>query len=1019
MTHFRSATLTALWLCALAARAQSPTAVVRKLYDAYARGDMPRIMAMLDATETLELSRREMLGEALARCVAIESLSITPLVQSDTSATVRAVAHILLTPRVHGRAWERVEVRTFTLDRRKDEWRITAMPSEEDALLAQFDAARDDEAVRKLLAAHEQLLTPYLVRKMAGWAVILGNRHGSGAPDAHTIAIEQRVAETLGDRIGAAIAAAQMVQSERETRDAEARQALAPRLDASIATLEREGAEPNEMKYALWYRGGLYMDKDESSREGEELFKRITDESDSIEARGVSAAWAQIGVTRFIRQDFGGSYAAFSRELAEDERRGDPVNGFALMYIGRIFERQNDPQLALTYFLRALKLPDILTTHALVLLGTARTYRALGNLAKADDYVQQTLTLTRPTRYKGLIAQALAIEAEILVQRGELRAAEGALREAITDARIVAYDQGETEALVALGKIDMKTRRFDDALRVSGELAAIAARHDFGGFERYASLVLAGRAQRARGDVAAAKESFEAAVEYVDAMRGAIAGAERERRLFFEPYSAAYDELVDLLVRERHAADALIYAERSKGRTLLDVLHGGRRDQETLSDADRARRAALVRALGEKNRQLLAAQTAAQSDAAAIELRTHDVRAAQLALDQFETELAARDPRLRVQLGAAPIVALHDLPKLLPDARVAFVEFVTHEEGTDVFVVDRDGARARVTHRRIPIARAALERRAGRFADAVAAGAFAYKAEGRALYDMLLAPVEARLRSKEVIAIIPDGVLWRVPFAALVTRDGRFLVERSACFFAPSISVYREMAQHRREAGSTALLAVGNPALGDSAGSQFRGIYRNVSLGSLPEAESEVRQIAMLYGASRSRLFTGAGADESRVKNAMPESRVIHFAAHGVLDDRNPMYSEIVLAQRPESDDDGVLQAWEMMRLDLHADLVVLSACSTARGAIGAGEGLIGMTWALFAAGCPSTVATLWNIDSPSAAELMVDFHRRLTATSPRTRFAKAEALRAAQLRMIRRGRRNPFYWSAFELIGR
>src|SRR5213079_3293397 len=106
-----------------------------------------------------------------------------------------------------------------------------------------------------------------------------------------------------------------------------------------------------------------------------------------------------------------------------------------------------------------------------------------------------------------------------------------------------------------------------------------------------------------------------------------------------------------------------------------------------------------------------------------------------------------------------------------------------------------------------------------------------------------------------------------------------------------------------------------------------------------------------------------------------PKYSIIHLATHGILDDSSPMYSRLVMA-RAENDpnDDGLLEAREIMRLDLHADLVVLSACQTARGRIGAGEGMIGMSWAFFVAGVPTMVASQWKVDSTSTAKLMVDF---------------------------------------------
>ena len=87
------------------------------------------------------------------------------------------------------------------------------------------------------------------------------------------------------------------------------------------------------------------------------------------------------------------------------------------------------------------------------------------------------------------------------------------------------------------------------------------------------------------------------------------------------------------------------------------------------------------------------------------------------------------------------------------------------------------------------------------------------------------------------------------------------------------------------------------------------------------------------------------------------------------------MYSNLVLTQGSAAED-GLLEAWELMNMDLRADLVVLSACETARGRVGAGEGVIGLSWALFVAGSPTTVVSQWKVASASTAQLMLEFQR-------------------------------------------
>src|SRR5204863_8602681 len=120
-----------------------------------------------------------------------------------------------------------------------------------------------------------------------------------------------------------------------------------------------------------------------------------------------------------------------------------------------------------------------------------------------------------------------------------------------------------------------------------------------------------------------------------------------------------------------------------------------------------------------------------------------------------------------------------------------------------------------------------------------------------------------------------------------------------------------------------------------------------------------------------------------------------------IVNNSSPMYSYLVLSQG-DSKEDGLLEAWELLNMDLKADLVVLSACETARGRVGAGEGVIGLTWALFVAGNPTTVVSQWKVDSASTTQLMLEFHRNLRseAAGAKKRTRTAGALREAALKL-------------------
>ena len=176
-----------------------------------------------------------------------------------------------------------------------------------------------------------------------------------------------------------------------------------------------------------------------------------------------------------------------------------------------------------------------------------------------------------------------------------------------------------------------------------------------------------------------------------------------------------------------------------------------------------------------------------------------------------------------------------------------------------------------------------------------------------------------------------------------------------------------------------------------------------------------------LYGARESAVYMGAAARESRFKQEAGRYRIVHVATHGYLDDTSPMYSYVRMAESGGAGEDGLLEAREIANLDLKADLTVLSACETARGHVGAGEGVIGLAWSLFVAGSPASLVSQWKVDSASTGELMLEFHKRYRGKlrDPASRMTTANALRQASLTLMRQSRySHPFYWAGFVVVG-
>ncbi len=437
-------------------------------------------------------------------------------------------------------------------------------------------------------------------------------------------------------------------------------------------------------------------------------------------------------------------------------------------------------------------------------------------------------------------------------------------------------------------------------------------------------------------------------------------GQEQERQLFFENKVSAYHLLIDLLVAQGRSNDALVYAERAKGRVLLDVMSKGR--------------AQITDALTQEERE--------------------EERRLNLIIVNLNNEL--RKERLKPVTDDAKVRQLSVIAKP-PLGRGVMLKAITINVSEKKLAMLVNEFRQSITGRR-PV----------------------FSAFARELYGLLIKPARPHLYGVNALRIIPDGILWDVPFQALQAANGRYILEDYAVSYAPSLSVLREVKKSNGARSKPSLLAFGNPLTGIETIRQLQEVRRREGFKPLPEAENEVSSVARIYGADRSTVFVGKDAEERLFNLLASNYGVIHFATHGVLDNRQPLYSYLLLANSGESDkEDGLLEAREIMDLNLRADLVVLSACETARGRIGAGEGVIGMSWAFFVAGCRTTVVSQWEVDSAGTAELMVGFFQRLKSAAGKSGTTKSNALRMAALKLMKSPRyQHPYYWASFVVVG-
>jgi len=151
-------------------------------------------------------------------------------------------------------------------------------------------------------------------------------------------------------------------------------------------------------------------------------------------------------------------------------------------------------------------------------------------------------------------------------------------------------------------------------------------------------------------------------------------------------------------------------------------------------------------------------------------------------------------------------------------------------------------------------------------------------------------------------------------------------------------------------------------------------VRRGLSLAPIPASRREVAGIASRFRRQDALVYLGADANRGAGQGVSGKIGILHFATHGLLDERFPLSSALALSppDPPAAGrDNGLLEAWEIFEsLHFEADLVTLSACDTARGAETSGEGMIGLTRAFQYAGAPLgpglAVEHLRSLDRPA-----------------------------------------------------
>ena len=696
-----------------------------------------------------------------------------------------------------------------------------------------------------------------------------------------------------------------------------------------------------------------------------------------------------LGDLASVRNDLDAAQAYYQRALPIAELKPQsPDVAITLSNLGKVALRRGDSAAARSWLQRAREITERQAPDdAAGLQDLARLeLDGGGDLAVADRLLRRALAIVEKKAPESLLASTvLRAQGELATRRGHPQEAVPLLRRALSlQNRLAPGSIGEAAALYHLGLAERRAGRHPEGIQ---DLCRAVDVLDH---------------QRSRlGGTPEAKTSFEASLG--------------------DYYHACLEGLLDL----GRSTEAFHVLERSRARSFLALLaERNVRLQGLPPELATERRR--VNAEYDRVVSRLASLSAGRDDAE-IERLTGQLRDLRTRQEEILAKIRRESPRSAALQDPQPLDLAGTRAAL--DPGTVLLEYAVGREKSWLFAVQpagADGSGLSV----FPVALGAnkLRKEVESFRLLLkdpGSSPAEIQAKARRLYDLLVRPAQARIAKAERILVSADGPLHTLPFAAL--RHGhRYLIEEKPVHSALSATVYAELARSRpprREPEEERLAAFGDPAYRPltpetAADPNLReAVRRGLDLHPLPLSGREVKSIAALY--PNAQVYLGRDATEEKAKSLGPESNVVHFACHGLLDERFPLNSALVLTlpeQKAEGRENGLLQAWEIFEsVRLEADLVTLSACDTALGREMAGEGLVGLTRAFQYAGARSVVATLWGVSDLSTARFMESFYGSLRAGK-----TKDEALRAAQIDQIRKksGSSHPFHWAAFQLTG-
>jgi CHAT domain-containing protein len=713
--------------------------------------------------------------------------------------------------------------------------------------------------------------------------------------------------------------------------------------------------------------------------------------------------------------------------------------------IGEIHRSLGEARKALDKFIEALPLSRVggdLAGEANALDNIGEVYLSSGETRKALEKFNEALPLRQAVGDRREMAGTLHKIGEVYRSLGEMQKAMDKFNEALAIRRAALDRNGEAATLLAVSRVERTRGALTQAHQTIEQATGIVE-----------SLRADIREDHRASYLASRREYYES---YIDIL------AQRHR----QNQTAGFD------------ATAFAVSERARARSLLELLTESRADiRQGVDGSLLERERSLQQLLNEKAAAQFALlnrkHTPAQAEAAAKEIDSITTE-----YEELWAQIRARAPRYAALTQPQPL-SLAEIQQQALDPDTLLLEYSLGDNASHLFVVSQTSITWRQLPKRAEIEAAprrfyelltAPQPQPGdtevKYRARVKEARDGYWTQAAELSRMLLGPVASHLGRKR-LAIVADGALQYIPFAALPvpssgndggrksgTEPQPLFVEHEIASL-PSASTLatlrRETAGRKPAAKSLAVLAdpvftdddtrvrrnVGKAEASEKtrsvnsdkidisflqmvrSGRETGVIGAEGAFGRLLSTRREAAAIsALVPERERMQALDFEASRTTALRPELGEYRIVHFAAHGMLNNIHPELSGIVLSLVDEAgqQQDGFLRLQDIYNLKLPAELVVLSACQTGLGKEVKGEGLIGLTRGFMYAGAPRVVASLWKVDDRATSELMKRFYQGMLGPEA---LSPAGALRQAQLSLWKQKQwREPYYWAAFVLQG-